>query len=156
MKGKLGFTAIELMIAIAIIGILSSIAIPGFIGWRENQKLNNSARELQSFINGTRLAAIKNHAFVTVSFDVAARKVSTSQINRADENEPPRTNEIVLQPGISMQTSLSGNSFRFNSRGFPVTAINDHTSGTITVSNSKGKQRNIIMTMTGNTQIDSF
>lgn len=156
MKKQSGFTMTELMIAIAIIGILAAVGTPGFLSWRENQQVSSSARELQSFINGARLAAIKNNAFVAVNFDVGAQKVRTNQINRADKNEPPEANEISLRPGISMRTDLSGNSFRFNSRGFPVTSLNAFTGGGITLSNSKGTKREIIMAITGNTQIDTF
>lgn len=38
-KRKKGFTLIELMVVIAIIGILSSIAVPNFLGQKDEAKL---------------------------------------------------------------------------------------------------------------------
>ena len=51
----------ELMIVIAIIGILSSIALPNFIGSRDDSMLKNAARGLLGDIQKTRMRAIKDN-----------------------------------------------------------------------------------------------
>ena len=43
-----GFTLMELMIVIAIIGILSSIAIPNFLAYREKSKIAHAQSELKA------------------------------------------------------------------------------------------------------------
>ncbi len=43
-----GFTLMELMIVIAIIGILSAIAIPNFISYREKSKVAHAESELKT------------------------------------------------------------------------------------------------------------
>lgn len=48
-EGKKGFTLIELMIVIAIIGILAAIAIPQFVTYRQKGYNAGAKAELKSF-----------------------------------------------------------------------------------------------------------
>ncbi len=65
---KSGFTLIELMIVIAIVGILSLIAIPNFIGSRGDSMLKSAARELLGDISRAKMGAIKENKNWSIKF----------------------------------------------------------------------------------------
>ncbi|MBU1054757.1 MAG: prepilin-type N-terminal cleavage/methylation domain-containing protein [Proteobacteria bacterium] len=48
LRGKKGFTLIELMIVIAIIGILAAIAIPNFISYRDKAYCSGAESDVQT------------------------------------------------------------------------------------------------------------
>ena len=154
MKRTSGFTAMELMVVIAIIAIISALSIPNLIAWRSNYQLRGSAREVQAAINEARLAAVKENAIATVTFDIADRQVQMSVTNRA--TGAATTKATRLKPAVRIaSTSFTSNGFRFNSRGLPINLADDSfAAGTVTVSNSAGDALRVIMSSTGNTRID--
>lgn len=67
-KKQSGFSALELMATIGIVGILAAIAIPGFMSWLPNYRLKSAARDIYSNLQTTKMAAIKANADRTVTF----------------------------------------------------------------------------------------
>ena len=67
-----GFTLIEMMIAVAIVGIGSAIAVPSYIQWNARAQIRQATSELQSNLVQARMAAKNRNTAMTATFLKAA------------------------------------------------------------------------------------
>ena len=72
MFNKTGFTSIELMIVVAIMGILSAIAVPNFMHYMAERRLNGAARMVMSDLMNARTLAVTLNRNVQVIFPTSA------------------------------------------------------------------------------------
>ncbi len=69
-----GFSFVELMVVIGIVGILSAIAIPAFLSRLPGMRLRAETRELYSDLQKVKLEAIKRNSCVCVDFTATGYK----------------------------------------------------------------------------------
>jgi prepilin-type N-terminal cleavage/methylation domain-containing protein len=69
LRSKQGFTLIEVMIVIVIIGILSSVAIPNYSRWKEKYEINGETKKVYFDLLLAHSTAISNNHKVLVTFD---------------------------------------------------------------------------------------
>ena len=67
-KNSKGFTLIEVIIVVTIIGILAAISIPAISSWLPNYRLKAAARELYSGMQKARMVAVKTNTTSMMTF----------------------------------------------------------------------------------------
>lgn len=70
MRSVFGFTLIELMVTLAVLAILLSLAVPGFQSFVQNSRATTLANQLTSSIHLARSEAVRRGMVVSVCADV--------------------------------------------------------------------------------------
>ncbi len=138
MKKNAGLTLLELMITIAIIAVVSAIAIPNMIGWVPKYRLQNAASDLRGELQATRMRAIREAREIAAYFDIPANRylVVDSGSNRSYESTD-LTNPSNIIKTIDLNNYFSGVRYgngnatkKATTAGGPFTGPSDYASYT--------------------------
>ena len=135
-KMESGFTLAELIMVVAIFGILTAIAIPTFISMMPKYRLNGAARQIMGDLMAARMEAVKENTTVTV----ASINSHEYEISTASEKKT-----IDIQTNYRGVTIRSFRNISFKSRGTANT-------GSITITNSTGSKK-VTVAITGRVKI---
>ena len=117
MKTNTGFTLIEVMVTIAILGILTGISFYCFLNGLPERRVRAASRNLYAGLQETRSEAVKRGERITITFDPAADSYRITDANGNQIGGHSFAEYIDLY-----EVTRKDNSFTYNSRGMGVSA----------------------------------
>ena len=149
-----GFTLVELMIVIAIFGVLAGIMTPSFLAWRDRSKVRGDATELRSAFESAKLRAIKHNTNVVVVFPDATSYqvfIDTNEDGLRDAGEDIMLTR-TLAPGVSITANtFTGNDMAFNPRGM---ANGPNSTGRVIMTSPGGENYEVVVSSFGRVRMD--
>ena len=97
LKGRGGLTFTELIVALAVLGLLTAVAVPNVIQWIPAIRVNSAARKLASQMQLARLQSVKEKTDCVVTFYSAKNEYTVSS-----------GKAIALPKGIRFGRALNG------------------------------------------------
>ena len=165
-----GFSLMELMIAIAIFGILAGIAVPGFLRWLPDYYLKSAARNLMANFQLAKVTAIKSGRNCAITFNQAVDGDTYDYVvfEDGDNNLELGGAETIVRKvkwaDYHPSISTDANTFTNNDDGLPAVAFRSNGlprnngggfgAGTVSIKNTKSSEADIILSMAGNIRTD--
>jgi type IV pilus assembly protein PilA len=123
-SSEAGFTLVETLIVLAIIGIAGLIALPNYLVWQSRSELRQAVTEVQNQLLLARMAAFSRNAPVTVAISLANGAVLTATTNAATGAQVLASTSVRLPHVVDLKvgpsaawTSAATANVSFNSRG---------------------------------------
>lgn len=144
-----GFSLIELMVVIALISIVSAIAVPMWQNYAANTNLKTAAREVMADLSNTKQQVVEESLDVyRLTFNIAGNNYALS---RTDTGVTLWTKSLAsFGNGIVIDSvNFSGSAVSFQKRGTV-------SMGNVILRNGLGKKAKITVNPTGRTYVEFY
>ena len=135
-RTKDGFSTIELLTCVAVMGIVTAIALPNWRGWFSYYSLNNSTRQVQSELHEIKMRAAAENVGFQLAYLQGASAYTIQRDGKSLANIPLAEGTTITKEGT----------ISFSPRG---------TAGAnrVRLSSADGKCRQIVVSATGRVRV---
>ena len=150
--GRKGFSLVEVMIVVALIGIIATIAVPNFQNYIRNRNLKTAAQEISSEFFVTRERALSESRTYRLVFDVGNNRYTTEEETAPGVWTVRQTKQVAASAaandGILIDAAnTTATSFTFQPRG------TISIGGTVSIRNSINSRADITVNFPGRTYV---
>lgn len=140
-KNRSGFTLIEFLLVLSLIGILLTLSTAGLQKLINKYKIQVSANELLSYLRKSKQLSITNHETYGIQL------ISNKEYGLFKDGEPGYLEKIELEKGIVITHSRTNKKTTFSPLG---TAY----SGTFTIKTLDGSSIDVVISYSGKIRLD--
>ncbi len=138
-----GFTAIEMIIVLAIISVLSAMALPSYLQWRRSIEARETARDFVNILRKAKSEALRSNLEQEVGFNSALRQYGGKRQGNQAYNSTAwsaAANWTNIKPEVTSTPTIS---IRFHPNG---TSTNSSvfSSATLTVKDTAGTRQFVV------------
>jgi len=159
-----GFTLVELLIAVAVIASVLSLAVPGFVNWLPDYRLRSAVHDLFSNFQKAKMAAVKRNTNTVVCFNGSGYVIfiDPDQNFKKDGSDDAVAivswkdyKSVSLDPAAITFDSSSGQPcIGFRPDGIPADNGGGFASGTAPIVNTNNRTAKVVISQAGHIRID--
>lgn len=137
LKAREGFTLIEMVTVLAILGIIMAMAAPNFSKWKEKHEINGQAQKVYFDLMLARTNAVKNNNLVRVDFNTTSHTYTIH--DDTNENGSQDSGEAVKSVTLENDVNFAYNTGMTDVDGNAVNAAVSFGGSTTVTFDSRGQ-----------------